>query len=108
MKKIYILIGTRPNFIKVTRFKSLAKKFGVDIKLIHTGQHFDDNMSKVFFDQFSLVPDYFLNVGGQSPISQVANILIKLEELFEKEGKPDLLIVPGDVNSTLAGAIAAN
>ncbi len=108
MKKIYLLVGTRPNFIKVTRFKKIGAERGLEVKLIHTGQHFDDNMANVFFDQFDLRPDYFLNVGGQTPNSQIASILVKLEELFEKEGKPDLFIVPGDVNSTLAGAIAAN
>lgn len=108
MKNIYVLIGTRPNFIKVTQFKVWGEQFGFKIKFIHTGQHYDQNMSNVFFDQFDLRPDYFLEVGGQSPNSQVANIILKLEELFKSEGKPDLLVVPGDVNSTLAGAIAAN
>lgn len=108
MNNIYILIGTRPNFIKVTRFKSLAKKKGKKITLIHTGQHYDDDMANVFFEQFNLRPDYFLNIGGETANTQIANILLKLEELFNKIGKPDLLIVPGDVNSTLAGAIAAN
>ena len=62
MKKIYILIGTRPNFIKVTRFKELGEAKGMEIKIIHTGQHFDTNMADVFFTQFGLQPDYFLNV----------------------------------------------
>jgi UDP-N-acetylglucosamine 2-epimerase (non-hydrolysing) len=108
MKKIYILIGTRPNFIKVTRFKELGSAMGMDIKIIHTGQHFDENMADVFFTQFGLQPDYFLNVGGQTPNTQIANIILKLEDLFKEQGKPDLFIVPGDVNSTMAGAIAAN
>jgi len=108
VKKIYILIGTRPNFIKVTRFKELGEAKGMEIKIIHTGQHFDANMADVFFTQFGLQPDYFLNVGGQTPNSQIANIILKLEELFNEKGKPDLFIVPGDVNSTMAGAIAAN
>jgi UDP-N-acetylglucosamine 2-epimerase (non-hydrolysing) len=108
MKNIFILIGTRPNFIKVTRFKALAKSMNVKISLIHTGQHYDKNMADVFFEQFDLKPDYFLSVGGLTPIAQVASILLKLEALFIETGKPDLLIVPGDVNSTLAGAIAAN
>jgi UDP-N-acetylglucosamine 2-epimerase (non-hydrolysing) len=108
VKKIFILIGTRPNFIKVTRFKELGEAKGMDIKIIHTGQHFDANMADVFFTQFGLQPDYFLNVGGQTPNTQIANIILKLEELFAKKGKPDLFIVPGDVNSTMAGAIAAN
>ncbi len=105
-KKIYLLVGTRPNFIKITRFKALAKD--AEISIIHTGQHFDDNMANVFFDQFQLKPDYFLEVGGLSPTSQIGQIILKLETLFLEIGNPDYLIVPGDVNSTLAGAIVAN
>lgn len=107
-KKLYILIGTRPNFIKVTRFKELSESYNFQVKIIHTGQHFDDNMANVFFDQFNLRPDYFLNVGGLTPNSQVGQIILKLEDLFEEIGRPDFFMVPGDVNSTLAGAIAAN
>lgn len=108
MKNLHILIGTRPNFIKVTRFKELAASYNFEVKIIHTGQHFDDNMANIFFDQFNLRPDYFLEVGGMSPNAQVGHIILKLEELFNETGKPDFLMVPGDVNSTLAGAIAAN
>lgn len=107
-KKIYILIGTRPNFIKVTRFKSLAEKRNISVKLIHTGQHFDNNMADVFFTQFKLVPDYFLNIGGLSAVAQIGEIILRLEDLVKEIGKPDYLIVPGDVNSTLAGAVFAN
>lgn len=106
--KIYILVGTRPNFIKITRFKELASSFNKEVSIIHTGQHFDENMANVFFKQFKLAPDYFLEVGGLTPAAQIGQIILKLEELFNKIGKPDYLIVPGDVNSTLAGAIAAN
>ncbi len=106
-KKIYILVGTRPNFIKVTRFKDLAGD-DFDIQIIHTGQHFDANMADVFFQQLNLQPDYFLEVGGMSPTSQIGEIILRLEELIQKIGKPNVLIVPGDVNSTLAGAIVAN
>jgi UDP-N-acetylglucosamine 2-epimerase (non-hydrolysing) len=108
MTKLYILVGTRPNFIKVTRFKELAPKYDFEVKIIHTGQHYDQNMANVFFDQFELRPDYFLEVGGMTPNTQVGQIILKLEELFESIGKPDYFVVPGDVNSTLAGAIAAN
>lgn len=108
MKSLFILIGTRPNFIKITRFKELALTYNFDVKIIHSGQHFDQNMASVFFEQFKLTPDYFLNVGGLSPNSQIAHIMLKLEELFTEIGKPDFLMVPGDVNSTLAGSIAAN
>jgi UDP-N-acetylglucosamine 2-epimerase (non-hydrolysing) len=108
--KIYILIGTRPNFIKVTQFKKEAENNfpNLDISIIHTGQHYDKNMAEVFFDQFDLRPDYFLNTEPASPLTQIANIQLKLENLFEEIGKPNLFIVPGDVNSTLAGAIVAN
>lgn len=107
---IYILIGTRPNFIKVTQFKKVAKKLypTVSIKLIHTGQHYDEKMADVFFKQFKLEPNYFLNIKPASPNKQIAEILIKLEDLVNKIGRPDVLLVPGDVNSSLAGALFAN
>jgi UDP-N-acetylglucosamine 2-epimerase (non-hydrolysing) len=110
MNKIYILIGTRPNFIKVTQFKKVASQFypDMEIKVIHTGQHYDEKMADVFFQQFDLIPDYYLNIIPASPNKQIAEILVKLEDLILEIGKPDCLIVPGDVNSTLAGAIYAN
>jgi len=108
MKKILVVVGTRPNFIKVTQFPSEIKKHpGLDCKIVHTGQHFDRNMSDVFFEQFRLQPDIFLNVEAGSPISQMADIMKALEKIVN-EYKPDLMIVPGDVNSTLAGALTAN
>jgi UDP-N-acetylglucosamine 2-epimerase (non-hydrolysing) len=107
-KKIDILVGTRPNFIKVTQFKKVAaQKGGLDIRIIHTGQHFDKNMADVFFEQFELAPDIFLNVSSDSPNSMIAKIMLKLEEVL-MQNKPDLFIVVGDVNSTMAGAITAN
>jgi UDP-N-acetylglucosamine 2-epimerase (non-hydrolysing) len=108
MKKILVVVGTRPNFIKVTQFPSEIKKHaGLDCKIVHTGQHFDKNMADVFFEQFRLQPDIFLNVEAGSPISQMADIMKALEKTVN-EYKPDLMIVPGDVNSTLAGALTAN
>jgi UDP-N-acetylglucosamine 2-epimerase (non-hydrolysing) len=108
MKKILIVVGTRPNFIKVTQFPSVIKNFkGLECKIVHTGQHFDKNMSSVFFEQFHLQPDIFLNVEAGSPVSQMADIMKSLEKPIN-EYKPDLIIVPGDVNSTLAGALVAN
>jgi UDP-N-acetylglucosamine 2-epimerase (non-hydrolysing) len=108
--KIYILVGTRPNFIKVTQFKKVANnKFPrIEIKIIHTGQHYDAKMADVFFEQFKLTPDYYLNVQPASPNQQIAEIISKLDFLMVEIGKPDWLIVPGDVNSTMAGAIFAN
>lgn len=102
-----VVVGTRPNFIKVTRFKAEATRRGLEVLLVHTGQHYDDKMSTVFFDQFGLRPDRFLDTPQAPPASQMGHIMIGLEAVA-KEWRPDLMIVPGDVNSTLAGAITAN
>lgn len=109
MKKIIIVIGTRPNFIKVTRFKKVARKNypNLDIKFVHTGQHFDDKMSKIFFDQLDLKPDYLLNIGQDTANSQMAQVMLGLEKVCQ-EYQPDLIMVVGDVNSTFAGALTAN
>lgn len=106
---VLIVIGTRPNFIKVTQFKKLASTYpSLDLKIVHTGQHYDDKMADVFFKQFNLIPDYFLNISQGTPNAQIAEIMQKLEQLILKDFKPDLLIVVGDVNSTLAATITAN
>ena len=109
MKKVLIVIGTRPNFIKVTQFKRVAEAYSnLEVKIVHTGQHYDDKMANVFFDQFELRPDYFLKIGAGSPNTQMANIMLGLEELIENTFRPDIMLVPGDVNSTLAAALTAN
>lgn len=106
--KLLIVIGTRPNFIKVTQFKRLAREMGtVDIEIVHTGQHYDQAMAGVFFDQFSLRPDHFLSLRGSTPVEQFGHMISDLGTLIH-EVKPDAVMVPGDVNSTLAGALAAN
>ncbi|MDZ4751662.1 MAG: UDP-N-acetylglucosamine 2-epimerase (non-hydrolyzing) [Flavobacteriales bacterium] len=107
--KILILVGTRPNFIKVTQFRKAALHHpGVDIKIVHTGQHSDEKMADIFFRQFELSPDFFLNISMAAPAVQMGEIMIRLAALMENEFRPDILIVPGDVNSTLAGALVAN
>lgn len=107
-KQIWIVVGTRPNFIKVTQFKRVVKKHpDIVIKLIHTGQHYDDKMARVFFDEFKLYPDIFLNISPSHPALQIAETIEILSNMFLRE-KPDLVMVVGDVNSTLAAAIAAN
>ncbi|MCC7303041.1 MAG: UDP-N-acetylglucosamine 2-epimerase (non-hydrolyzing) [Bacteroidia bacterium] len=107
-KTVFIVVGTRPNFIKVTRFKEVAESFpGMCVKIIHTGQHYDEKMADVFFRQFKLVPDHFLNVGAGTPVSQMAGIMIGIEKLCT-ELRPDLMLVVGDVNSTFAAALTAN
>lgn len=108
MRKLLIVVGTRPNFIKVTRFKEVAARHGgFEVRIVHTGQHYSANMADVFFEQFGLVPDIFLNIGAGSPNTQMAAVMQQLEPVIAEE-KPDLLMVVGDVNSTLAAAITGN
>jgi UDP-N-acetylglucosamine 2-epimerase (non-hydrolysing) len=107
-KNILIIVGTRPNFIKVTQFKKEAQAYpNLNIKIAHTGQHFDSKMADVFFEQFNLIPDVFFNVKPDSANSQMAEIMVKLEAEIKTQ-KPDLIMVVGDVNSTFAAALTAN
>nr|MBP7810670.1 UDP-N-acetylglucosamine 2-epimerase (non-hydrolyzing) [Bacteroidia bacterium] len=107
-KKILVVVGTRPNFIKVTQFKKVALQHNYDLKIVHTGQHFDDKMAHVFFKQFKLTPDYFLDTTpGLGRDELISEITMKIEKLINNTFKPDLMVVVGDVNSTLAGANAA-
>jgi len=109
LKNFLVVVGTRPNFIKVTRFKKIAANYPhINLKIVHTGQHFDNNMADVFFEQFNLTPDFFLNISKTSANSQIAEIMLKLEELILTKFKPDLILVVGDVNSTLAAAVTAD
>ena len=105
MKKILIVVGTRPNFIKITQFKKFCSPT-LDIKIVHTGQHFDALMADVFFEQFKLTPDFFLDIDAGTPNSQIAQIMDKMEGVINNT-KPDLILVAGDVNSTLAAALTA-
>ncbi|TND05907.1 MAG: UDP-N-acetylglucosamine 2-epimerase [Bacteroidetes bacterium] len=108
MKRILVVVGTRPNFIKVTQFRRVAARYPqLDVKLVHTGQHYDGKMADVFFEQFGLTPDFFLNVPPGSANQQMAEIMLRLEKTIG-EYSPDLLVVVGDVNSTLAAALTAN
>lgn len=108
MKRILVVVGTRPNFIKITRFREVAARYPkMEVKIVHTGQHYDEKMADVFFRQFDLTPDYFLNVGQGEPVIQIAEIITGMARLIG-EYKPSALIVVGDVNSTMAAAIAAN
>jgi len=109
MKNVLIVVGTRPNFIKITQFKKEFEVYPeVNMKIVHTGQHFDKNMAEVFFTQFNLEPDYYLDIEQKSPLQQMAGIFVQLEQLINTTFKPDLIITPGDVNSTLAVSIVAN
>src|SRR5437016_3028807 len=98
IKKILVVVGTRPNFIKVTQFKKVAQLNGYDLKIVHTGQHFDDKMADVFFKQFKLTPDYFLNIpqnlGREDLIKEITTAL---ENVIKTTFMPDLVMVAGDV-----------
>lgn len=100
------IVGARPNFMKASPvIESLYRFSNVKQVLIHTGQHYDENMSNIFFDQLGLPrPDINLDVGSDTHATQTAKIMIKLEKLLN-DIKPDLVIVYGDVNSTLAAAL---
>jgi len=106
-KRIFIVGGARPNFMKIAPLINQFKINNIDYNLIHTGQHYDYNMSKVFFDDLNIpMPDIFLNVGSGSHALQTAKIMIEFEKAIINE-KPDLVIVVGDVNSTIACALVA-
>jgi UDP-GlcNAc3NAcA epimerase len=101
------VIGARPQFIKAAPVSKLVRHFGYKETLIHTGRHYDDEMSGVFFRELGLPePNVNLNVGSGSHASQTAEILTGVEEILLAE-RPDWVILYGDTNSTLAGAIAA-
>ena len=109
LKKIMVVVGTRPNFIKITQFEKELAKYPDEFEffLVHTNQHYDKNMSDVFFSQLNIKNPVALNISPSTPANQIGQTIIELEKTIESV-QPDALIVVGDVNSTLAGAIVGN
>lgn len=111
MIKIVTIIGARPQIIKAAALsRAIKNKFSNSITeiIVHTGQHYDENMSQVFFDELGIpAPNYNLNVGSGSHGKQTATMISGIEEILVNE-KPQAIVLYGDTNSTLAGAIAAS
>ena len=107
MKKIITVVGARPQFIKAATLSRQFKLLGIEEKIIHTGQHFDANMSEIFFDEMEIPkPAYQLDIHGVSHGAMTGRMLEGIEKILMTE-KPDGVLVYGDTNSTLAGALAA-
>lgn len=110
MKKLKIIniVGARPNFMKVAPLhRAFQQHPDIQSIILHTGQHYDQRMSDIFFNQLQMPePDYYLGVSGGSHTYNTAHIMLKFEEILQQE-KPDLVLVVGDVNSTIACAMVA-
>lgn len=106
--KILIIVGARPNFIKIAPLHRAFLTYpAIESKIVHTGQHYDDQLSAVFFRQLGLPqPDYYLNISAGTPTQQTADILLRFERVLLTE-QPDWVLVIGDVTSTFACAVAA-
>lgn len=108
MKKIISVVGARPNFMKVAPVHNALKQYP-DIRhlICHTGQHYDEKMSKVFFEDLELPqPEFYLGVGSGTHAEQTARVMVEFEKVIDRE-HPDLVIVVGDVNSTIACSLVA-
>ncbi|MHA1671609.1 MAG: non-hydrolyzing UDP-N-acetylglucosamine 2-epimerase [Promethearchaeota archaeon] len=105
--EIFFIAGARPNFMKIAPLVHQSMEQGVKFKIIHTGQHYDYNMSRVFFENLNIPePDFYLDAGSGTHAYQTAKVMIEFEKLLLKE-KPKLVVVVGDVNSTIACALVA-
>ncbi|TAM97885.1 MAG: UDP-N-acetylglucosamine 2-epimerase (non-hydrolyzing) [Chitinophagaceae bacterium] len=110
MKKIISVVGARPNFMKVAPLYRAFKKYPDKIQhlVCHTGQHYDEKMSKIFFDELEMPkPDFYLGIGSGTHAEQIAGVMVAFEKVLQNE-KPDLVLVVGDVNSTIACSLVAS
>lgn len=99
---VILVVGARPNFMKIAPIHAELERRGVPQILLHTGQHYDENMSKVFFDDLGMPqPDIYLGIGSGSHATQTAKVMVEFEKVC-KEHKPSMVVVVGDVNSTVA------
>ncbi len=107
--KILTILGARPQFIKAGSIsREIAKHTNIEEIIVHTGQHYDANMSNIFFEEMQIPrPHYFLGIGSKSHGAMTGQMIEKIEEVALKE-QPDWVLVYGDTNSTLAGAIVAS
>lgn len=107
MKRIITIVGARPQFVKAATLSRQFTLCGIEEQIIHTGQHFDANMSEVFFEEMEIPrPAYQLDIHGVSHGAMTGRMLEGIEQILLKE-KPEGVLVYGDTNSTLAGALAA-
>jgi len=106
--KIISVVGARPNFMKISPIhRAFTKHSEIESKIVHTGQHYDEKMSDIFFNQLELPkPDYYLGIGGGTHTYQKANVMLAFEKILQKE-KPDIVLVVGDVNATVACSLTA-
>lgn len=106
--RLLCLIGARPQFIKEAIVGAEVRKAGIKEILVNTGQHYDANMSDVFVKELDIKePDYNLEIGSGTHAYQTATTMLRLEEVVLKE-KPDMVLVYGDTNATVAGALVAS